>query len=637
MVNVKGFHYQPVISSAAVPQGMSTASQQAASTLKNYVAHLTNKDTGEIKKGVLYLRANQDGSSQIMRDRAYHLRSRSGERIQRAGEEIKTLFKNAYQDRMDPRQYAALERSLNEYLSARSGQMGTKSLVRFHAAFEQGADRHATLTAHARALPATVTAGLAGKSDVNALLRLDVFRAGQSVTSSASAGAPADEGPLSAQELAAQRLQGNANALMQAYGEGASQASLLGKGGNSNAFLVKAENMGSPVVVTVPMALSEPLTLASLGTGELAAASARAPMPHVAKPTAFLLRVKVEMDQQLSHRDGDRAVGISGTQHETYEVPTQSLHAFLQVTQAAGAEVTLSGVKMPAGPGPDLKASYDKEPIDPGTFLRLASGLYQGLQEMALAGLVHHDVKPQNVTFDPRSGQVMLIDTGAAVQLDPKTQQTSSLPQRTEKFTSPKLTIGLNGVQTVPHGADADRYACAMTLMCTLSPTLMKSENMPNEAMTQLYLEGETHPQGRIGAFLQGLDDPKGGADENQFATKVAEELRTAFQNDPLARSVLEHALAAGMTEQKDSDKQWSALAKLLKARGADVDLPGNASAVVQPESADAQVSQAMSMLPAGDPKREARFVLPMRTDAEMDPFDNFELQRRASFYEDKA
>lgn len=638
MVSVKGFHYQPAVSSAAVPQGMASTADQAANTLKEYVSHLRDPNSGTVKDGVLFLRANKDGSSQIRRDLALSFRSRSGQEFKRAGEEFKTLFKQAYQERMDPRQYAALERSLSTYLNARSGQMGTKSLVQFHAAFEQAANRYASLTAQARALPASVTADLVvGKSD-NPLGRLNVLRAGAAVPADAPA-QPAAQEVAASDAPALSRDQRAQRALAQAYGPESSQVSLLGAGANSQAFLVQSPNQDSSSVITVP-AMTTALTQDSLGTGELAAATARAPMPHVAKPTSFLLRVTVEMDEQLSHRGGDRAVGIAGEQYETYEVPAENLRAFLQATDAQGSKVILSGVKMPAGPSTNVTQALQGQAIEPGAFMRLASGLYQGLHEMAAADLVHHDVKPDNVAFDPRSGQVMLIDTGATVQLDRATGQTNRVPQRTEKFMSPSIGLipGPGEQLSEPHGVEADRYAFAMTLMCTLSPALMKNDQIPTQALREVLNHGATHAQGRMGAFMHGLDNPSGSSADKDLASVVARELRVAFERDPSARPLLEQALASGMTQGAESQKHWDAVADQLRAQGADLpQLPGNGPAAVQPHPLAAAAGEPMSMLAAGDPKREGRFVLPARLDQESDPFDDFEIRSGGSFYEKKA
>lgn len=64
--------------------------------------------------------------------------------------------------------------------------------------------------------------------------------------------------------------------------------------------------------------------------------------------------------------------------------------------------------------GQDLRAALAKGPLDVATAVRLVLGLTAGLAELHRHGMIHRDVKPDNVLWDQRAGRAVLADFGIA-------------------------------------------------------------------------------------------------------------------------------------------------------------------------------------------------------------------------------
>ena len=87
-------------------------------------------------------------------------------------------------------------------------------------------------------------------------------------------------------------------------------------------------------------------------------------------------------------------------------------------------------------------------------FFRLAGQAAAGLAQVHQAGIIHKDINPSNIVFDPRSGKLKLIDFGLATTLSRETPLLAS-PQVLEgtlAYMSPEQTGRMN--RTVDYRAD---------------------------------------------------------------------------------------------------------------------------------------------------------------------------------------
>src|SRR5205085_10980709 len=53
-----------------------------------------------------------------------------------------------------------------------------------------------------------------------------------------------------------------------------------------------------------------------------------------------------------------------------------------------------------------------------GEAIEVASQLASALEQVHQSGLVHRDVKPRNIIFDPATGKIHLVDFGFAASMD---------------------------------------------------------------------------------------------------------------------------------------------------------------------------------------------------------------------------
>lgn len=78
------------------------------------------------------------------------------------------------------------------------------------------------------------------------------------------------------------------------------------------------------------------------------------------------------------------------------------------------------------------------EPISPEEVTDLARSLLEGVAALAAVGIVHRDIKPDNVLFGD-DGQPVLIDLGIALHLELQdVTDSGDLPPRTEKYAAPE-------------------------------------------------------------------------------------------------------------------------------------------------------------------------------------------------------
>ncbi len=560
-------------------------SQDSRDFLTGYKAHLTTPG-GSVKAGVLHIRT-ANGQDQLVRDRAYHLRSRKGAHFGEAASFLKEKFATAYEGKVSPQKYKALTDALDKYLTNRNQQLGTKTFVNLVNAFEIATLEHSTLkAAGGKAFDAETSVMLAGS---NADQAFDGVKASVQVRIREQA-----EGSGEIQILP--RIRSNVHAenkrqgLIKAFDLKPDDVKPLEPGAASDAYMFKGE------VVTSPRSFRELTVLneKTLKRGEFAVAMVDTEMPHVAKPKAFILRVKQYVDSQISHRGGDgKAVRVSGPDSQAFEVPASKLKEFLKA-QPSGAVVEQLAVKMPAGAAKNIREVFKENPLSETEFRQVASGLYDALGEMHQAGLLHHDIKPANATFDRETGAVMLVDLGSTVALN-ENQKTTDYSPGSALFSPPMLQQGastdLSGSKhTLVHGVETDRYGFAITLMNALAPSLeivhsknsFATENAFGTALNgiatapddgdsavEIYLEAlrelaakEPDP---VSLDLNGKSEEEAAKAKVEAAPAKATlaELDESFKRIPDAKKILDTALRSGVEGGK-GDVAWSKLKQLL-------------------------------------------------------------------------
>lgn len=574
---------------AALEQANAPASAQSSrDLLTGYRAHLTTPSG--VKKGVVHILKKGSGDK-LVRDRWFNWHSRKNADVSQAANLLKASFADAYKDKVSPQKFAALTSALEQYLENRGNQLGTKTFVKLVDAFESATKEHgASVAAGGRALDAETTSLLSGKEASKALEGLKAFvkqrpqprnRAHDDMDDPNFTFSKPDQ-----QAVARHRLEG----LTRALDWNPSEIRALIPGAASHAYMVGDAVVTAPKTNTLPT-----LNLKSLGKGEAAAAVAAksSQMPHVAKPTAFIVLVsQIPVNSQISNRSGNgKAVSLTGTDAQAFEVPADKLRGFLQ-TQPEGTVVEQLAIKMPAGAATNIQEAVNQAPLNAKEFPQLAAGLYQGLREMHGAGLLHHDIKPANATFDRESGKVMLVDLGSTVALNAQGWTEVHTPM-TPLFTSsslqnPPIVNPLTEERTMAqHGVETDRYAMAITLMNGLAPSLALS----NQSVTTAFGNAANQIQGAVAnrqdvvkIYLDTLEDlakkepafadiDVQGKSEDEAkrlqsqaapARSALQELTESFDRIDGARLILETALRAGLSGT-EGEAAWESLAVLLQ------------------------------------------------------------------------
>lgn len=616
---------------AASAQAMSA--DTAHQTLSGYSAHL--KSSGGFKEGVIRLKTNAGGDTQIYRDRAYHFRSRSGEGsgVGEAGRLTRDMFARAYEGKLSQAAHTKLMEGLDAYLLSRGGQMGTRSFERFFQAFERAVGREQALAQAAERFQAGLQAGpvkiseqalafLQGKDSTDALSSMAV-----SSPESRRADQEADERSSSSLNLSfakpinpkspeyVAKVQDGVSAI---YGAGGGSIAPIGdnQGAKSNPFLIDSE-AGKSVLV-VPRDQKVEVNTNSFGTGEIAAALALRPMPHVARPTEFVLTVELPLTEQLSHTASDgKRIDIAGSYKQAYRVPADQVRGFIESIheQEDGSKIFMTAVRMPAGAKTTLEAAVGEKPLEPREFAQFAAGLYLALDEMGKAKLIHHDIKAANITYDREKGEVMLIDLGGAVRVDGEDGKTRIINDHNELTKRPGCTtdVGLDGQKTAsPHGLEYDRYGFALMLLSSLAPSV---SNQTGPVLREIFSLPVPAQGGRVGQLLDKLSDPSAAVSPLALHPELRlkaikslgdfkSQLDEAFSRDPAARGLVEQALTAGLTEGPTSDAAWRALGGAIKERALQVDAgSANTAALKNLFPAEAQSLDGDGQLPfAGDP-----------------------------------
>jgi Protein kinase domain len=597
--------------------------EKSRDLLKNYRAHLISEDG--VKAGVIHIR-NEGGADKLVRDRAYHLRSRGGEGFKNTADFLKATFASAYENKVGPQKYKALTEALEKYLGNRDKQLGTKTFANLVDLFEKAVLQHeAAVGASGVAVSADTAALLSGKREDQVLSNFKVI-----APRNRNAEQPAEP------EVSFQDVKKNVeDGLAKNFGK---TVKSMGEGSNMRAYKL-GESDSEGFVVTMPKnrQFSIDLSLEQLEVGDVVVADAarRSPMPQVIIPTSYIVSVSRFSSLQVSHQTGQKkSVSIQGNNSELFEVPIEHVRDFIKA-QGDDATFKLVGVRMPVGAGTNLQEAVEGKPKDPvnfpprplesDEFSKVASHIVQGLDEMHRAGVLHHDIKPANLVYDRESGQVKIIDLGCAVPLNQE-GKTNQLKGYSPGF-MPKP------VQRQPlsaHGPEVDRYAMAVTLLNAMAPSMpvMRVLKEFDEASEKIWngLDPEQDPvelyvnalRDAANPNLEGMREAEAEVrrETAKDAAEALKELESSFNRIENSRSILQTAFRAGAPGPAGKEA-WETLQRML-----------------QPP---VENSEPQPILNAGSPQSKPLSVIDRLNDPDQLPDDAYDLpssSRRGSFGE---
>ena len=517
----------------AAPEGFSRADRQATaelarSQLLGLKQHVETRAEGSRFPGYLRIhnlgKSPEDAATPLVVKRSWGLREifQPTRRMIDSTHYLRNAIITAYKDRLAPEAYDALMTRLDKYL-ARSEYtgFGSRHFTRFIREFENAADRYGRdgaimpLDADTGRLLATRRIKAMGGPD---LLTADVAK--------------------SANRMGVASLTENLP----------SAVTLLGTGSEGTAF--KAERNGEPVVVKLNAGPQDLDT--ELKSGDVAACRVQSKMPHVAAPTAFIVEVR---------KDGEAKGPV-------YVVPSAELPGMVKaaLTEGRGGErqVRLLGTEAPFAAGAPLATVMKQGPLTEGEALSLARGMALGMEELRANGLVHQDIKPDNVMLDRSTGEVRLIDVSAQTQLS----RDAGGPLLTRSAVgSPPYQSPLARDRERGHGFEADRYSFAVTLLAGLAPRLDAQETVSKlppylQPTNPLARDAEGRqvpaavipPAGYLDAFLTALE---------QTDAAGADALRARIPAGSALRAIVEDAFLASQPGEAGNDAWVRVLERL--------------------------------------------------------------------------
>src|SRR5918998_829252 len=193
-------------------------------------------------------------------------------------------------------------------------------------------------------------------------------------------------------------------------------------------------------------------------------------------------------------------------------------------------------------PGETLKSRMTREgPLDPGEAAGIASRVAEALAIAHERGIVHRDIKPQNVLLTP-AGEAKVADFGIARAASSKTVTETNLILGTSAYMSPEQVGG----ERV--GAASDLYSLGVVLYEMLTGALPLRGDDPIATAMKHINQPAPHPRDANPTIPEGLDalsakllakDPQ---ERYPGAAELAEDLRRI--RDGLS------PLAAGVGEQ---------------------------------------------------------------------------------------
>jgi hypothetical protein len=195
-------------------------------------------------------------------------------------------------------------------------------------------------------------------------------------------------------------------------------------------------------------------------------------------------------------------------------------------------------------PGGNLKDRIGRAgPLDPGEAARLASQIAEALQVAHERGIVHRDIKPQNVLLDA-TGEAKVADFGIALAASTSSTSGTNLLFGTPSYMSPEQAMG----ERV--GPQSDLYSLGGVIYEMLTGAVPFEAEGPLATAMKHVIEPPLPPRKRNALVPEGMDALVMGLlakkPENRYgsAAELVGDLRRSLEGLPLA-----FAAAAGYSE----------------------------------------------------------------------------------------
>jgi tRNA A-37 threonylcarbamoyl transferase component Bud32 len=215
-------------------------------------------------------------------------------------------------------------------------------------------------------------------------------------------------------------------------------------------------------------------------------------------------------------------------------------------------------------PGGNLKDRIDRTgPLDPLEATRFASQIAEALRVAHERGMVHRDIKPQNVLLDA-TGEAKVADFGIALAASTSSTSGTNLVFGTACYMSPEQAMGKRV------GPQSDLYSLGVVLYEMLTSAVPFEAEGPLATAMKHVIESPLPPRKRNPLVPEGIDALVMGLlaknPENRYgsAAELAGDLRRSLEGLPPA-----FAAAAGYSETVQSPAVGAVLAPANTEGGA--------------------------------------------------------------------